>query len=119
MTSAVVAVAPLLVNVMLSMPLLLVNVAKVKPPDCRLLPDTVNRAPEVLKPKVSDETAEPERCTVRLPPDQLPLPPLSAPKSASASAALALASRATVLPMPAQETESLLRLLIVGAELGL
>ena len=108
---------PLLVKVIVSVPPVEVKVAKVWPPDCRLPPLTVNNAPEVLKSKVSAETAVPERCTVRLAPDQLPLPPLSAPFSASLRTALLPESSVTVLPAPAQATLSPLRLPMPGAEL--
>ncbi|MDT4832667.1 hypothetical protein FQZ97_662310 [compost metagenome] len=103
---------------MVSTPPLLVKVAKVRPPACRLLPLTVNEAPAVLNPKVSAETAVPGCCTVRLAPVQLPLPPLSRPSSASASTAAALESSTTVLPTPAQATLSPLRLPMVGAAFG-
>ncbi len=116
--SAVVDAVPLLVAVTVRTPPELVNVAKVSPPDCRLLPLTVKSAPDVLNPKVSEEIAVPERCTERLPPDQLPLPLLRAPNSVSVNDALELASSTTVLPTPAQDTLSPLRLVMAGVALG-
>ncbi len=110
---------PLLVKVMVSTPPVLVKVAKVCPPDCRLLPLTVNSALAVSKPNISLLTAVPLRWITRLAPDQLPLPPFSAPSSASARLAPVPVSRRTVLPSPAQATLSPSRLPRVGAALGL
>ncbi len=109
---------PLLVKVMVSTPPLLVKVAKVSPPDCRLLPLTVNRPPLVSKPSTSLPIAVPLRWITRLAPDQSPLPPFSTSSSASARLALLPTSRPTVLPAPPQATLSPLRLLTVGAALG-
>ncbi len=102
---------------MVSTPPLLVNVAKVSPPACRLLPLTVNEASLVLKSKLSVETAAPGRCTVRLAPLQSPLPALRAPNSVSLRVALPPTSSVTLLPTPAQATLSPLRLPRLGAEL--
>ena len=68
LTSACVATVDVLLKAMASVPPVWVNVAKVLPPLCKLLPLTVNSAPVVLKPNTSSALAPPLRARVRLAP---------------------------------------------------
>lgn len=116
-TSRTKVLVALLLKLMVSTPLVLVNVPNVvEPPVCRFDPLTVK--PDWLKLNTSDASGvkvEPTmRCTVKLEPFQL-----AASFWVSAIVRAVPPSKATVLPTPAQATESVLRLVMVGAVLAL